>query len=201
MCLNDQEVLLKDDAIRDLTGKCVEGDVHAFETIVRQYQSFTFALAMRLLADEDEASDVVQESFVRVWKHINQYDPRKKFTTWLYTIVTNLSLDRLRAIKRNRRLFFPRDDNRDTEGVQVSDDVVEILSNQELAAMIKSLTAELPVKQRLVFALRDLQDLSVEEVAEIADMSIGSVKTNLHYARRRIRTLMGEKYHVKRLEP
>ena len=191
---------MTDDAIRQLTEKCGKADVNAFKELVRQYQPFAFALAMRLLADEDEASDVVQESFVRVWKHIDQYDPRKKFTTWLYTIVTNLSLDRLRAIRRNHRLFFPRDEYRDTDGVQVADDIVEIQSNRELAAMIRSLTAELPVKQRLVFTLRDLQDLSVEEVAEITNMSIGSVKTNLHYARRRIRRLMGEKYHVERLE-
>jgi RNA polymerase sigma-70 factor (ECF subfamily) len=201
MYLNDQEVLLTDDAVRELAGKCVEGDVNSFEKLVRQFQSFAFALAMRLLADEDEASDVVQESFVRVWKHIDRYDPRKKFTTWLYTIVTNLSLDRLRALRRNRRLFFSRDEYSDTDEVQVADDIVEIQSNQELAAMIRSLTVELPMKQRLVFTLRDIQDLSVEEVAEIADMSIGSVKANLHYARRRIRRLMGEKYHVERLEP
>ena len=192
---------MTDERIQELIGRCVERDEIAFEQLVRQFQSYAFALAMRLLCNEEEASDAVQESFVRVWRHIYRYDRKKKFTTWLYTIVTNQSLDRLRAIRRSRRLFFSRDEYLDAEDVQSLDDIAEIQSNEELTAMIISLTAALPEKQRLVFTLRDLQDLSVGEVAEIADMSVASVKTNLHYARRRIRRLMAQKYHVERLEP
>ncbi len=192
--MTDEEILV-------LVERCVERDDAAFERLVRQFQPFAFALAMRLVADEDEVGDVIQESFVRVWKHIGRYDRKTKFTTWLYTIVTNVSLDRLRAIRRSRKLFFSRDEFPDREEAGGTDDVAEIQSNRELAAMINRLTAELPTKQRMVFTLRDLQDLSVEEVAQIADMSVASVKTNLHYARKRIRKLMALKYQVERLEP
>ncbi len=191
---------MTDDKIQELIGRCAERDVRAFEQLVRQFQSYAFALAMRLLCNEEEASDAVQESFVRVWKHLDRYDRGRKFTTWLYAIVTNISLDRLRAIKRNRRLFFSRDEDPSIGDIQDERDLHEIQSNEELAGMIRALTDELPLKQRLVFTLRDLQDLSVEEVSEAAGMSIGSVKTNLHYARRRIRQRMAEKYNVGRLE-
>ncbi len=155
---------------------------------------------MRLLCNQEEATDAVQESFIRVWKHMHQYDRKRKFTTWLYSIVTNTSLDRLRAIKRNRRIFFSGDEDLEIDEIQDELDLHEIQSNKELAGMIKILTQELPLKQRLIFTLRDLQDLSVEEVVEVVGVSIGSVKTNLHYARRRIRQRMAEKYHVGRLE-
>jgi len=191
---------LTDDKIQELIGRCAERDVLAFEQLVRQFQSYAFALAMRLLCNEEEASDAVQESFVRVWKHLDRYDRGRKFTTWLYTIVTNISLDRLRAIKRNRRLFSSRDEDPSIDDIQDERDLHEIHSNEELAGMIRALTDELPLKQRLVFTLRDLQDLSVEEVSQASGMSIGSVKTNLHYARRRIRQRMAEKYNVGRLK-
>ena len=197
----DREVRLTDDAILELISKCVERDAQAFERLVRQFQSFAFALAMRLLADEDEAKDVVQECFVRVWTNINRFDQKRKFTTWLYRIVTNLAVDRLRAMRRSRRIFFARDEHVEPGDAQSTEDIAEIESNRELAAMINDLTRELPVKQRLVFTLRDLQDLSVEEVAEVATMSVGSVKTNLHYARKRIRRLLALKYNIARLEP
>ena len=191
---------MTNDKIPELIGRCAERDVLAFEQLVRQFQSYAFALAMRLLCNEEEASDAVQESFVRVWKHLDRYDRGRKFTTWLYTIVTNISLDRLRAIKRNRRLFSSRDEDPSIDDIQDERDLHEIQSNEELAGMIRALTDELPLKQRLVFTLRDLQDLSVEEVSQASGMSIGSVKTNLHYARRRIRQRMAEKYNVGRLE-
>jgi len=192
---------LTDESTLELVNRCAKQDTRAFEQLVRQFQSYVFALALRLLADEDEAKDIVQECFVRVWKNMDKYDPKRKFTTWLYRIATNLSVDRLRAIKRNRRVFFTRDEQLQPEDVASTEDIIDIQSNRELAAMIQELTEELPVKQRLVFALRDLQDLSVEEVADIADMSVGSVKTNLHYARRRIRELLARRYHVERWEP
>ena len=191
---------LTDDKTQELIGRCAERDVLAFEQLVRQFQSYAFTLAMRLLCNEEEASDAVQESFVRVWKHLDRYDRGRKFTTWLYTIVTNISLDRLRAIKRNRRLFSSGDEDPSIDHIQDERNLYEIHSNEELAGMIRALTDELPLKQRLVFTLRDLQDLSVEEVSEASGMSIGSVKTNLHYARRRIRQRMAEKHNVGRLE-
>ncbi len=190
---------MTDDAISELVGRCVERDGHAFRQLVVAHQSYAFALAIRLLCDDEDARDVVQEAFVRVWKHIDRFDRTKKLTTWLYSIVTNLAIDRLRTIRRDRRLFVRHEEDSPFD-IQDERDLFELQSNQDLVDIIRTLTQRLPLKQRLVFTLRDLQDLSVEEVADIAGMSLGSVKANLCYARQTIRKHLAVHYRVGRLE-
>jgi RNA polymerase sigma-70 factor, ECF subfamily len=153
---------------------------------------------MKFLCDEAEASDVVQDSFIRVWKNIDRYDPHQKFTTWLYKIVVNLCVDRFRSLKRSRSVFLSRDRDFVMEDLPDERDWESMRSYEQLAEIVRSLSGQLSRKQRLVFTLRDLQDLSVEEVAEITGLSAGSVKTNLHYARKSIRDVLVRHYGVVR---
>ncbi len=185
-----------DQSIENTILKAKEGDVGSFDRLVRHYQSYVFALAVRLLCDEDEAKDIVQESFVRVWKSFDRYDPEQRFTTWLYKIATNLCLDRLRAARRRSLIFSSSTETDDVQSMCDGHDLEEIQSNQDLIGIIKQAAGHLPEKQRLVFTLRDLQDLSVDEVVEITGLSRESVKTNLHYARRAIRELLAQQYNV-----
>ena len=197
---NDFKVNVQDSTDQpnlDIILKAKKGDLGAFDRLVRQYQSYVFSLAVRFLCDDDEAQDIVQESFVRVWKHFDRYDPAQKFTTWLYRIATNLCLDRLRAAKRKNLIFSSDKLESEIQTVPDKRDLEQIHSNKELVAIIKKLSGQLPEKQQLVFTLRDLQDLSVEEVVEITGLSRESVKTNLHYARRRIRRVLEEQYKLK----
>jgi RNA polymerase sigma-70 factor, ECF subfamily len=175
-------------------------DLAAFELLVRKYQPYAFSLAMKFLCDEAEASDVVQDSFLRVWNNIDRYDPRQKFTTWLYKIVTNRCVDRFRSLKRSRRSFFSRDRDPVMEDLPDERDWERIRSYEQLAEIIQALSNRLSRTQRLVFTLRDLQDLTVDEVVEITGLSIGSVKTNLHYARKSIRDVLVRHYGVVRGE-
>ena len=173
-------------------------DLAAFEQLVRKYQPYAFSLAMKFLCDEAEASDVVQDSFLRVWKNIDRYDPKQKFTTWLYKIVVNLCVDRFRALKRSRSIFLSRDRDLVMEDLPDERDWETMRSHEQLAEIIRTLSCRLSRKQRLVFTLRDLQDLTVEEVVEITGLSIGSIKTNLHYARKSIRDVLVRHYGVVR---
>jgi RNA polymerase sigma-70 factor (ECF subfamily) len=173
-------------------------DLAAFEQLVRKYQPYAFSLAMKFLCDEAEASDVVQDSFLRVWKNIDRYDPKQKFTTWLYKIVVNLCVDRFRALKRSRSIFLSRDRDLVMEDLPDERDWETMRSHEQLADIIRTLSGRLSPKQRMVFTLRDLQDLTVEEVVEITGLSIGSVKTNLHYARKSIRGVLVQHYGVVR---
>lgn len=164
-----------------------QGDVWAFRHLVELYQCYAFSLAFRIACDEEDARDIVQEAFIRVWKHIGEYSPDVKFTTWLYKIVVNLSYDRLKGERRRSRLFM-RMSKVPGLDYQASGQAVDVsVMNRDLADKIKAIAQKLPLKQRMVFVLRDLQDLSVGEVAEILGMSHQSVKTNLCYARRAIR--------------
>jgi RNA polymerase sigma-70 factor (ECF subfamily) len=181
-----------------MTDRSRTNDLASFEQLVRQYQSYAFALALKFLCNEADATDVVQESFIRVWRQMDRYDRDQKFTTWLYRIVANLCLDRIRALNRRRGIFYRRELDPAVDDVPDERDWENIHSNEQLAEVIKSVASTLSPKQRLVFTLRDLQDLSVNEVVEITGMSPGSVKTNLHYARKTIRDLLADRYGIVR---
>lgn len=164
-----------------------EGDLYAFQQLVKHYQGYALLLAIRLLNNEEDAKDVVQETFLRVWKHLKNYNPCNKFSTWLYKIVTNLCYDRLKSKKRKERVFV-RDCRIDIMDItQDCCDLEEDCIKKDLVITIVKLAEELTPKQRIIFILRDLQDLSIKEVAKISGMRESSIKTNLYYARRNIR--------------
>jgi RNA polymerase sigma-70 factor, ECF subfamily len=180
----------------DLIRQCRTGERNSLNVLVRTCQSFVFSVAFRLLADEEEAKDATQDSFLRMVRHLDRFDHRVKFTTWLYTIATNICLDKLRARKAQAR-FVSRDQTERLEELSSGAPAVDDhQANKELAHIIGGMTAMLPEKQRLVFVLRDLEDLSVDEVCAITGLSRGSVKTNLHYARREIRSRLARHYQV-----
>jgi RNA polymerase sigma-70 factor, ECF subfamily len=166
-----------------------EGDVRAFRRLVESHQHYAFSLAFRIVCDTEDARDIAQEAFIRVWRNLRTFNPEVKFTTWLYRIVVNLSLDRLKGERRKKRFLVPASKGLDSA---FRDDraLDEDVANRDLAGRIRTMAEGLPLKQRLVFVLRDLQDLTVEEVSEILEMSHASVKTNLCYARRHIRHLL-----------
>jgi RNA polymerase sigma-70 factor (ECF subfamily) len=133
--------------------------------------------------------DAVQESFIRVWKHLAEYDGRAKFTTWLHTIVTRLCYDRIRASTRRTfffRRFEPDEDPADDSALTES----RRAESSDLAERIVQLAHRLPPQQRTVFVLRDVQDRSIEEIAEELSMTANAVRVNLCYARKRIRQMM-----------
>ena len=163
------------------------GDREAFGALVRQYQGYAYALALRLVWDPGEADDIVQDSFVRVWKNFGAYHPEQRFTTWLYAIVTRMSIDRLRSKKRWHRLFVRNEEGGSAGEPADPSSPEDALDRQQLSAQIRDCVERLPRTQRLVFTLRDLQDLSVEEVGQVTGLSASAVKANLWHARRRIR--------------
>ena len=161
-----------------------KGDKHAFRLLVEKYQSYAFSLAFRILCNEEEAKDAVQESFIAIWQKINTYDLKQKFTTWMYKIVSNKSIDRYRAIKRKHE-FSIEEARKVIEKMQVETE--NIIENKEIGQVIGTLAEKLPEKQRLIFVLRDIQGLKPAEVGEILELPNDSVKSNLYLARKAIR--------------
>ncbi len=178
-----------------LIDRSKQGDSRAFAELIRAHYGYAHTLALRLLLDDEDAREVTQEAFVRVWQHLPRFNEGVKFTTWLYTIVTNLCLDLLRARKRSRSLFVQ--DN--CEEIPDSLDIETRHDNEQLLNLIRSLSSRLTDTQRLVFTLRDLQDLSVDEVRDITGMSANKIKTHLCNARRGIRTLMQAMHDKERI--
>ena len=140
---------------------------------------------------------MTQEAFIKAWTNLAQFDPERKFATWLYAIVSHQALDYLRSRKRRFALFTRDSDEAGFPELPDENALDETISHAELAAIIRRLTARLSPTQRLVFTLRDLHDLSIVEVLEITGLSEGSVKTNLHHARKHIRAMLERSYLVK----
>jgi RNA polymerase sigma-70 factor, ECF subfamily len=164
--------------------KSRNGDTDAFGRIVTDHQQYAYAVAFRFLGNEADAEDAVQESFISIWKHLADYDPKKKFTTWLYRIVANKCLDHIKSKKRRGDSpSLARDPESDVPGA----DPHEKLDERERIRMVETFVRELPGKQRMVFILRDMQDQDIEETSKILKMSEASVKSNLCHARKFLR--------------
>ena len=175
------------DVLVKLIEDAQKGDVTAFEEIVRYHQSYAYAIAFRFFCDEDDAEDVVQESFIRIWNHLQDFDPKMKFTTWMYKIVVNLCYDKAKSNKRRMSVFARLNDNSSKDDYIESTNLERDLTNKETAALIKHIADGLSEKQRMIFLLRDIQELTIEEVAVITGMSDAAIKTNLFFARKNIR--------------
>jgi RNA polymerase sigma-70 factor (ECF subfamily) len=171
----------------ELIEKAKNGDVHAFGKIVNEHRSFAYAVAFRFLYDEHDAEDVVQESFIRIWNHLRDIDPNKKFTTWMYKIVVNLCYDKAKSNKRRNRIFERLTSNIVETKCDSEVHLEEEFTTRETVEFIKYFADGLSQKQRMIFLLRDMQGQSVEEVSAITGLSESAIKTNLFFARQNIR--------------
>jgi len=153
---------------------------------------FAFSVAFRMLGDEELAKDIVQETMVTIWQKLNKIKSAEAYKTWIYRIVINKCYDQMRKKKANPE--FSADENTwrlisDRISVEPSTE----LENRETAMIIKVLTNKLSPKQKAVFVLSDLEQMSHDEISEITGISKTGIKANLHYARRSI-SVMVEKY-------
>ena len=162
-----------------------KGDKGAFRKLVEQYQETAFKLAFRMLGNQDDARDVVQESFIRIWEKMKTYNENEKFTSWMYRIVSNRAIDSLRARKRRPVISLEK---LIPDMLETAESGIDThMENREAGEIIRAITDGLPEKQQLVFSLRDLQGLSSKEVQEISGMTDIAIKTNLYHARKIIR--------------
>jgi RNA polymerase sigma-70 factor (ECF subfamily) len=180
MPLSDEELMLA-------TGK---GDVQAFEELVNRHQAPLMRFFVRMGADRSICEDCSQEVFIRVYKAREKYEPRAKFTTWLYRIGKNYWIDtiRSRASKpRNLSLDMPM---RGTEQTPLRDAVAgkgDRFADRELLEEIERALDQLPEEQRMVVVLGLVEGLPYAEVSEILDTPVGTVKSRMHAAVGRIR--------------
>ena len=168
----------------DILLRCKNGDKDAFRLIVKQYQRLVFSLALKMLCDDEEAKDVVQDTFIRVWQNIGGFDNQKSFLTWIYTIATRLCLDRIKT--RKHSVAIPDDDSALARFAANTDSQIN-LENSEWISIVNSLARNLSTKQRTVFTLCQLEELPVEEVQQITGYDAAQIKSNLYVARQTIR--------------
>jgi RNA polymerase sigma-70 factor (ECF subfamily) len=168
-----------------LIEECRGGNFNNFRKLVELTSPFAYSVAFRMLGDEDQVKDVVQETMVTIWQKLKKIKSAEVYRTWVYRIVVNKCYDQMRKRKRNPE--FVADEhtwalisNRISEGPSAA------LENKETSKIISILTERLSPKQKAVFILSDLEEMSNDEISEITGISKSAVKANLHYARKSI---------------
>ena len=171
----------------DLIRRCLAGDQRACRDLVRRYQRPVFSVLMRVVRRVEDAEDLTQETFVRVFRALDRYDPERPFTAWLFTIATRLAIDQLRRRRvQTVSLNISEPGSTEERTIDVRDPGPlpdEITSNAEEEKQTQDLIDSLPEHYRIVVLLRHQQDLSYEEIAEALNLPLGTVKARIHRAR------------------
>ncbi len=166
------------------------GELDAFNSLVLLYQDRVYNLAYRILGDEAAAADATQEAFILAYRHIDRFH-HGSFFAWLYRITTNACYDHLRYQKRRPAVSFTQLSGADDDDEIVlpthEDSLETVVQRRELATLLQQHIAALPIDQRTVLVLSDVQGLSDKEIAGITRTNVGTVKSRLSRARARMR--------------
>jgi RNA polymerase sigma-70 factor (ECF subfamily) len=173
-----------------------QGDTDSFEILVRRHQKPTFNLVYRLLGNYDEAAEIAQEVFLSAYRSIHQFRGDANFSTWLYRIAFNQASTRRKSvnIEQNRHVAL--------ESVEIAgdgaDDPAKTFARKEIQLQVQQALNSLDKDEALIILLRDLQDVPYEEVAQMLDIPIGTVKSRLHRARQALKARLAPYFYANR---
>ena len=175
-----------------------KGNVEAFEKLISQYEKKIYALCLHLLKDPEEAYDAAQEVCIKVWRQLESFEGQAKFSTWLYRIGTNQCLDLMRKNKKRSKdiSLFQKDEESEEEwmfeGPHEKEGVAEAVEKKALQEVVQLGIGELKEDYQVIITLRDIEDHSYEEIAEVLDLSLGTVKSRLARARQALKKVLGQ---------
>ena len=182
----------------ELMMKCRNGDMSAFELLVRRYEDLMINFIYRSIGDYHRAEDLAQETFLRVFKSAGRYEPKCQFKNWLYLIATNLCRNEVRNRNRRNTLFLddlvPEDEDVNYSAVMmdVRNLPDELYEKKERNLLIQQTLNRLPENQRMALILVTYQNMRYEEIAEVLDCSVSAVKSLIHRARQAMKKLLVE---------
>jgi RNA polymerase sigma-70 factor, ECF subfamily len=172
--------------------ECRGGNFNNFRKLVELTSPYAFSLAFRMLGDADLASDVVQETMVTVWQKLQNIKSAEVYKTWIYKVVINKCYDQLRHKKRNREYVAD-----EKTWLILSEKIAEIPStvseNEEIARIIGLLTEKLSPRQKTIFILSEIEEMTSDEISEITGLGKSVIKANLYHARKNISEMI-DKY-------
>ena len=173
----------------EVVQRFLDGDPRAFGELVDRYDKRLINFVYRTVGDRERAQDLVQETFVRVYRHLHRFDQTKKFSTWIYTIAGNLAKNELRNRSRNPLVLFQtikKNWEADHRPLEWEDEKLrpdDLFRKRHLRETVEEAVAELPEHHRIVFVLRELEGKTYEEIAEVTGCNLGTVKSRLNRAR------------------
>jgi RNA polymerase sigma-70 factor (ECF subfamily) len=188
--------------------KCRNGDMSAFELLVMRYKDLMTNFIYRSISDYHRAEDLAQETFLRVFKSANRYEPKCQFKNWIYLIATNLCRNEIRNRKRRNTAYLDdlvsedEDVNYSALMRDVSQLPDELYEKKEQQLMIQQTINSLPESQRVALVLVTYQNLRYDEIAEVLECSVSAVKSLIHRARQNMKKFLtevgiGESSHAK----
>jgi RNA polymerase sigma-70 factor, ECF subfamily len=207
LCLTPERATLSEMRVDDgyLIERLRSGDDSAFEELVDHHAAPLLAVTRRILRDEEEARDAVQETFVAAFRGINAFQAESRVSTWLHRIAVNCALMKLRIRERRRAHerhaenaqdvdallpHFRPDGHQDHSAVSWSESAEEILQREQSCALVRQCIDQLPEPYRVVLVLRDIEQLPADVVAEKLQITRDNLKVKLHRARQALRTLL-----------
>ncbi len=188
---------------READAQASQGDHEAFRVLVERYQGRAYRLALRVMRDEEQAKDVVQEAFLKAYRSLDRFEGRSSFYTWFYRVVMNLCLDQKRRQPPGRQVEWDEGHALETP-VGTGLDAVDTtharatgpagdFERSELRAAVQRAIEQLPDDARRTLLLREVDGLSYSEISKVLGIPKGTVMSRLHHARRRVRVLLEEK--------
>jgi RNA polymerase sigma-70 factor, ECF subfamily len=173
----------------ELVAAHLQGHPTAFSELFERYRTRLVHFIARKTGDRDRAEDLVQEAFIRVTRHLHRFDQSKKFSTWIYTICSNLAKNELRNRSRSPLVLFQKltthweSEHRPLQFEDFGSRPDDLYRKRHLQRIVEQTVETLPEHHQLVFRLRELEGKSYEEIAEITGVNLGTVKSRLHRAR------------------
>lgn len=185
-----------------LVEKALDGEIVAFEKLVTRYQNKILGYVARMTnGDREEAEDITQETFIKAYRSLDSFRGQASFSTWIYKIATNLCIDRARMRKRRPQQAYsldePFENDEEKGGRELPDSRFEPskgVEKDEMRQVVRDTVAGMPEKMREVLIMCDLQGMSYEDIAQILNVPLGTIKSRLFHARadlaRRLRPYM-----------
>lgn len=186
-------VRLTDASDRALVALALEGEERAYSEIVRRFERPLFSLIVRMVRDRERAEDLCQEAFVKAFRALTSYDPRRKFSSWLFKIGHNATIDSMRRAQLDTTALDGGEDEHSWERVLADGRTPSPHHRAEaeaLGAAMERCVARLRPEYREAFLLRFAQGLAYQEIADVLSLPMGTVKTNLHRARKEFAQLL-----------
>jgi len=186
------------EAIEALIQRCLNGDQAAWELIVRQYWRKVFNVAYKFVGKHDQAEDLTQEIFLKIFRSLDTFDRRANFQTWLISISRNLCIDHYRSVRKERETIDRDVDANELAPASHDPGPVAALEQRDRVALLRQALAELPETLRTAVLMRDIQELSYQEIADRLHLPEGTVKSRINRGRtelaRQIRRLRGDDF-------
>ena len=189
---NTSEVSNHSDAISnsELVRKSQLGDKAAFEQLVIRHQDLVFSLAYKLTGNREMANDVAQEAFIRAWKAIEKFRGDSTFSTWIYRITVNTAWTLRKKAKKHNTLNI--DDTYEPIVIDEKKDPELVAINSDLSSVLVNALDKIPIEQRIIVELKNIEGRSHKEIADYLDISVTAAKVRLHRAHQKLRQILEE---------